>query len=62
MYRLLTFAILAATLREFGGSVRMLSECCDLNCVRVVLSLSRDAAEVKWKPIVIFPTEAAQYK
>lgn len=62
MYRLLFCAILVATFQEYGWKAQELYACRNEGCLKNAVAKSREITKVNWKPIILFPKEAAQFK
>lgn len=62
MYSLLVRLMLLASLIELGFSLTDVTECRSRRCSIRIERASRDILRIDWKPISVWPNEAARFK
>ncbi len=61
MYKLLITLILIAALAEIGIPLSDFMHCHSRRCLALVEARSRDILRIDWKPISVWPEEAARF-
>ena len=62
MYEILVKLIFAAALVELGLSIKDAGDCSSPACLGRLQRASHKVLHVDWKPISVFPEEAARFK
>lgn len=62
MYEIMVRLIVAASLLQLGMSLRDIEKCDSRECLARIERASKKMGRIEWRPISVFPEEAARFK